>query len=216
ARQTLAPRSRTGAVGAQALVVAMVESTDGGRHFGRATTPGPTVFGLAPAAGLLVPTGPSLATDPRDGSVYAVYTVAHPGPAPADDIVLAHSRNGGRTWTTAAPVTPGPGADHAVYFQPRVVIDGAGSVAVSYLVLAHGRVDVMLARPTTHGVLRQRITSRSFDPALGLPGDKEGLWWIGDYQGLAAGPRMIYPCWSDTRTGHLEIVTATVPGVAPR
>ena len=53
------------------------------------------------------------------------------------------------------------------------------------------------------------------------PGDRklEGLRathqpspWIGDYQGLAAGAGMIYPFWNDTRTGHMEIFTAAVPG----
>jgi hypothetical protein len=60
----------------------------------------------------------------------------------------------------------------------------------------------------------QHITTRAFNPTLGLPGDKGGLWWIGDFQGLAAGPGHFHPCWGDTRTGHLQIATATVPAAA--
>ncbi len=90
-------------------------------------------------------------------------------------------------------------------------------MAVAYLRLARGRVAVLLTQSTAHGLRfgpPQRITTRAFDPTLGLPGDKEGVWWIGDYQGLAAGPGHFYPCWGDTRTGHLQIVTATVPAAA--
>jgi hypothetical protein len=47
-------------------------------------------------------------------------------------------------------------------------------------------------------------------------GGKTGAWWIGDYQGLAAGRGRIYPFWNDTRTGHLEIFTAVVPVSAVR
>ena len=218
-RGTATPGHR--ATGAPALEVEVVTSEDHGRHFGRPTVPGPAVFGLVPAPGILVPTGPSLATDSRDGAVYVTYAAYRPGTMHAD-IMVARSRNSGRTWSAPLRVTNGPLTDKAVYCQPQVVVDDAGTVAVSYFALAHGRVDVFLARSATHGARRgvlhtpfgppQQITSRSFDPALGLPGGKEGLWWIGDYQGLAAGPGMFHPLWSDTRTGHLEIFTAALPG----
>ena len=105
-----------------------------------------------------------------------------------------------------------------VYFQPRVVVDDTGGVDVTYFALSRGRVTVMLARATT-GAGRfgppQRISSRPFDPALGRhEGGKSGAWWIGDYQGLAAGGGLIHPFWNDTRTGHLEIFTAAVPAIA--
>lgn len=93
-------------------------------------------------------------------------------------------------------------------------MDGAGTVEVMYLIMARGRVDLMLARSTAHGPRfgpRLRVTSRPFDPALAGPGGKEGLWWIGDYQGLAVEGGAAHPIWGDTRSGHLEIVTAVLP-----
>lgn len=38
-----------------------------------------------------------------------------------------------------------------------------------------------------------------------------GHWWIGDYQGLAAGASKVYACWNDTRSGRLEIYVAAEP-----
>jgi hypothetical protein len=55
------------------------------------------------------------------------------------------------------------------------------------------------------------VSGTSFDPNLGVQGGKGGAWWIGDYQGLAAGGGMVYPLWNDTRTGRLEIFAAAVP-----
>ena len=53
-----------------------------------------------------------------------------------------------------------------------------------------------------------RVTSRSFDPRGGQ--DRGGSFWLGDYQGLASAPRAFHPFWTDTRTGRMEIFTATV------
>ena len=124
------------------------------------------------------------------------------------------SFDGGRTWSAPMHVTAASHTGSTIYFQPRVIVAGAATVAVSYLAMVRGRVDVWLARLAAPGAgfgQRQRITARSFDPALGLPGDKEGLWWIGDYQGLATGGGVIHPLWGDTRRGRLEIFTAAVP-----
>jgi hypothetical protein len=55
--------------------------------------------------------------------------------------------------------------------------------------------------------------NQPFDPAQGSPnGGKHGAWWIGDYQGLASTPGAFHPFWNDTRTGRLELFTATVRG----
>lgn len=93
-------------------------------------------------------------------------------------------------------------------------MDNDGRVALSAFALADGRVNVVLftSRP---GPLRfgppLTITSMPFDPAEGtLSGGKHSAWWIGDYQGLASSPDGLHPFWNDTRTGQLELFTATV------
>jgi hypothetical protein len=136
------------------------------------------------------------------------------------DVLVARSRDGGRTWSAPVRVPGAPQQTGAVYFQPQTTVDGSGQVGVSFFALAGGHVAVLLARSLDGGASfapAMAVTSRPFDPLLGMRGGgtsvKDSLWWIGDYQGLAAGPHVMYPFWNDTRTGRLEIFTTAVPSL---
>src|SRR5205807_644454 len=98
--------------------------------------------------------------------------------------------------------------------------DAAGTADVMSFALAHGRVSVLLAHSTAYGMRFhfQRITPTPFDAALSTAGNgsKHGAWWIGDYQGLAAGTGRIHPFWNDTRSGRLDIVTTAIPATGAR
>jgi hypothetical protein len=111
----------------------------------------------------------------------------------------------------ARPVTP---ADGVTYFQPNLATDTAGRVAVSAFALANGRVDqvLLVSKPRQ---LRfgppLRVTTAPFDPHSPTgSGEKHGAWWIGDYQGIAAGAGAFHLMWNDTRTGELDLFAATV------
>ncbi len=52
------------------------------------------------------------------------------------------------------------------------------------------------------------VTDQPFNPAV--VANHRGVWQIGDYRALAADRNRFDPLWSDTRTGRLELVTATV------
>src|SRR5947209_19487261 len=56
----------------------------------------------------------------------------------------------------------------AVFFQPQVTVDAAGTADVMSFALAHGRVNVLLAHSTAYGMRFhfQRITPTPFDAAL--------------------------------------------------
>jgi hypothetical protein len=98
--------------------------------------------------------------------------------------------------------------------QPQVAVTPGGRVAVSYFAFSRGRMSVYLGQSPTHGAgfLRPRLISNtSFDPELGIKTIERGHWWIGDYQGLAAGAGKVYACWNDTRSGRLEIYVAAEP-----
>jgi hypothetical protein len=98
------------------------------------------------------------------------------------------------------------------YMQPQLAVASDGRVALSVFGLARGRVNVLLfvsGRQQRSGRPLQ-VTSQGFDPAYGLT-NSAGEHWIGGYQGLAATSSGFHPFWNDTRTGHMEIFTATVP-----
>jgi hypothetical protein len=149
---------------------------------------------------------PAIAADPDGALVCAAFSRRRPGAHHAD-ILLAASRDQGRTWSQAKAVTP---RDHVVYFQPQVAVDAAGRVAVMAFAMSHGRISVvlMLSEP---GSLRFgppiTVTERPFNPAESGFGSS---WWIGDYQALACTAGTFHPLWNDTRTGQLQLFTAAV------
>jgi len=188
--------------------LALVRSADGGQHFST-----PTVIPVAPVlesppAISWVRYWPSVATDPRDGTLYVTLCMASRGGRHMDS-VLTRSYDGGRTWSAPLRITRDGLGAQADRFQAQLAVTPTGIVYVSYLALARGRVTVFLARSTTRGVSvqpSQRVSTVAFNPSIGA-GDP----WIGDYQGLAAVGGTAHLCWTDTRTGTLQIVTAAVP-----
>jgi hypothetical protein len=192
-----------------ALPRMLLSSSDGGRHFGPARP-----IGAEPAfltlPGLRMANIQAVATDPRDGTLYATMAAVHPGTR-RTDILVWRSRDGGQSWAAPVRVNDDALAGQADHFQPQIVVSARGTVYVSYFTLARGRVDLYLTWSTTHGArfgAGERITTVSFDPRRS--GQQREGPWIGDYQGLALSPRAIYPFWNDTRTGHMEIFAAVV------
>jgi hypothetical protein len=128
------------------------------------------------------------------------------------DIVVTASRDHGRTWSKAVAATPDDGV---IYFQPNLAVDEAGQVAISAFALANGRVDEVLLVAKA-GELRfgppLRVTTVSFDPLDPTTASrgKYGVWWIGDWQGIAVGTEGFHIMWNDTRTGKLDLFAATV------
>ena len=187
--------------------VVAVCSTDAGKSFGPPVPLGPE-SPIISLPGHVLPDG-SPAVAAHGDALYAAFTRHQPG-AIHSDIMVTASRDRGRTWSKAVPVTP---ADGVTYFQPNLAVDAAGRVAVSAFALAHGLVDVvLLAAPP--GDLRfgppRRVTTTSFKPHSPTDPGKHGAWWIGDYQGIAASAGAFHLVWNDTRTGKLDLFAATV------
>ena len=194
------------------VTVDVVASSDGGAHFSPARTLAHSPNNLTPAADVSLPTAPSVTVDPHSGTVYVAY-VAPSGSGMTSNVLLARSASHGRTWQPSRTVAAGASAGQAVYFQPNVVVDSASGIDMCFLALSHGTVNTELTRSTTRGEgfpAPITVTESPFKPGLGLHSSKHGAWWIGDYQGLAAGAGVVYPVWNDTRTGQLEIFAASV------
>ncbi len=56
------------------------------------------------------------------------------------------------------------------------------------------------------------MTTAPFDPLDPTTASrgKYGIWWIGDWQGIASGAGAFHLVWNDTRTGKLDLFAATV------
>jgi hypothetical protein len=159
---------------------------------------------------------PAFAADPS--SAGALYLAWADESGQQAEIVLAGSRDGGRTWSAPARVNdnaPGDGANHA---QPALAVAPNGVISVSFFDTRndaqHRLLDVYLAQSTDHGATflpNVRVTPESMDPGVGAPTDPSGLQFFGDYQGLVADNLFVHPLWNDTRTGAQQLFTAAVP-----
>lgn len=165
---------------------------------------------------------PAFTADPRSGQLYLAWEDERNGDP---DILLATSRDIGRTWSAPIRVNDDPlGGQpyHAYQFQPQLAVAPDGVVSVSFFDTrndpAHRFIDVYLAQSLNHGATflkNERVTTQAWDPRVDAPVDSGGAQFIGDYQGLAADDRFVHPFWNDTHTGSQQIVTAAIPSAQP-
>jgi hypothetical protein len=190
----------------------VVLSHDGGDHFDRPIRLGSMIDQITLSSGVVIPTDVSIAINQRSGALYVAFEtkkLAKP------EIEFTEQSTSQSNWTTPRPIVLST-MTHAIAFQPRIVVDAAGSIDVTSDVLNNGRVSVYLARSLNLGQTFGtpiRVSAR-FNPSLGIISQTKGKgvssWWIGDYQSLASGGRFIYPCWSDTRSGRLQIFVGMI------
>ena len=181
--------------------VVAVCSTDAGHSFAAPVHLGAESAAIALPGGVRPNSGPTVAVSPQGDALYVAFPTHKAGSAHSD-IVVTMSRDRGRTWFKPETVTPDDGV---IYFQPNVAVDQAGRVAISAFALANGRMDEVLL-VSKAGELRfgpaLRVTTAPFnplDPSTASRG-KYGVWWIGDWQGIASGAGAIQ-CAYETRLG---------------
>jgi hypothetical protein len=191
--------------------VVAICSTDAGHSFAAPVHLGWEAAVIALPGDVRPNSGPTVAVSPQGDALYVAFPKRQPR-AVHSDIVVTASYDHGRTWSRAVTATP---ADDVIYFQPNLAVDAAGRVAISAFALANGRMDevLLLSRPKE---LRfrppLRVTTASFDPHNSTTASrgKYGAWWIGDWQGIAASAGAFHLVWNDTRTGKLDLYSATV------
>ena len=140
---------------------------------------------------------PSAAVDPRNGALYVVWQDDRFSPG-IDQVVLSRSTDGGQTWS--APKLASDGPRNAANFTPAVAVSPDGVVGVAYYSFRndpsrHVLVDEYLAISRDGGkkfAKSVRVSSSSWD--LRWAAVARGFF-LGDYQGLAAGRKMFYPLW---------------------
>jgi hypothetical protein len=198
-------------------VATVVTSTDHGEGFGPPNVLGAVRF---PSSGIAARGGPALAADHATGDLYAAVATGDPAGSSELDLYSSHDR--GRTWSAATTVAR---TATVTYSQPQLSVDESGRVGLSAFAITSGRADQLLfisqPRTVTFGAAH-RVTPTGFETARGLAtataqdsADSSSDHWIGDYQGLTASASGFHPVWNDTRTGQLELFTATVSATSP-
>jgi hypothetical protein len=185
-------------------------SIDAGASFGAPVQLGWETLNIRLAGGVLPNSGVTAAVSP-DGSALYVAFGRHPRGTLHADVVVRASYDHGRTWSRPVTATPG---DDVTYFQPNIAVDEAGRVAISAFALADGRIDeVLLLSPPRRLLFAApvRVTTAAFDPhSRTATGQKHGAWWVGDYQGITASAGAFHLVWNDTRTGRMDLFSASV------
>lgn len=202
--------------GDNASQIEALGSTDGGGTFSDPVAIAQVPFEPALPGDIHLPAGPSLAIEPS-GGVDLAYVSSDPN-ASELHVRLAHAAGAGQSFGAPVTVDAAWSGTPPAFFQPQVVVDEHGAIAVTAFALTGGHIDLVLWQTASHGAPFRpatRVTSAPFDPAKGVPNTKHGAWWIGDYQGLAAGGGVIHPLWNDTRTGNLQIFTAAIATSVP-
>ncbi|HYN22536.1 MAG TPA: sialidase family protein [Thermoanaerobaculia bacterium] len=143
---------------------------------------------------------PAVAIDSRNGRLYVVWQddVLTRG---VDQVLLSRSEDGGQTWSEPLRVSDGP--DDAPSFTPAVAVAGDGRVAVAYYSLRNDParrfgVDhyVALSKDGLNFGASRRTTNSSWD--VRFAAFSRGFF-LGDYQGLAAGKKVFYALWIATQ-----------------
>jgi len=142
---------------------------------------------------------PAAAVDPRNGRLYVVWQDYYA--QGADQILLATSSDGGRSWSPRQLVSDGPAG--ASSFTPAVAVNGDGRVAVSYYSLRNDPerrflVDhyVTVSKDGHKFAASRRTTNQTWDARFAAR--TEGGFFLGDYQGLVAGRKLFHTVWVST------------------
>jgi hypothetical protein len=187
----------------KSVTVNVTTSTDNGVSFAPPVSLGPVQRVSSPSLNLR--SGPAIAVDPASGDIYVSVATATPTGGGSEVEVFA-SHDLGRSWS--APTVPAV-SPSASYFQPQLAVDYRGAVGLEAFELTGGRVELLMwvstSKGSSFGTAQPVTPSPGFDPALSL---SVGL---GDYQGLAASGGAFHPLWNDTRTGQMQLFTATMP-----
>jgi len=153
---------------------------------------------------------------PSRGNVYVMWSDQRAGTTNTD-VFLARSTNGGQTW--GPPVRVNDDATATQQFFPAATVDPTTGILYVVYYDRHATIgnatDVYLARSYDGGqtFTSLRVSDNSFTPS--------GSIFFGDYIGVAAWNRIVYPIWMRTDGSSLSVWTAqwgdtgAVVGVPP-
>lgn len=153
-----------------------------------------------------LPESPSLALDPRTGTLYAAWTDSRGGDR---DVYLRRSEDGGRSWSEPRRVNPRAARDQ---YRPQVSVAPGGRVDVAYLdrrddprnVLTTGVFATSYDAARTWSTIA--LSDQLFDSTVGphevLRGRERPEANQGTRLGLISAPDTADAVWTDARRGN--------------
>lgn len=199
--------------------LAVMRSTDKGVTWS-APIIGPTIQPLLvtdPDTGAPVRTGEILAdfaVDPGNGNLYLTWSDARFSNFKHNDIAFSMSTDGGLTWSMPIKINQSPTSisdGNQQSFVPSIAVAADGTVAVTYYDFRNNtgspgvptdywlvHADSAFTNPASWTSDEKRLTDASFD--LELAPLSRG-YFLGDYEGLAAGGNNFYALFTQTGSG---------------
>jgi len=181
------------------------------------------VFNIGGIRGYLLSTGirvnsfPSVAIDKNvySGNIYLTWSQRGVAPAGNDaDICFASSTNGGVSWTNPVRVNNDVLNNNKQQFLPAITIDQSnGNIAIVYYdtrdALYSDSTNIYLAISTNAGntFTNIKVSDISQKPSP-LPNYADGYFC--DYISVVANNKIVFPFWTDIRTGIAQLYSAKV------
>ncbi|HSH58917.1 MAG TPA: sialidase family protein [Acidimicrobiales bacterium] len=183
----------------------LARSTDAGRSF---STVGVAEDGVVPSERFLVylPSFPSLAIDPKNGSLYVAWSDPRHGDS---DVFVRRSDDGGRTWSEPVTVDNDKANPRQRQFLPRLAVAPNGRLDLLFL---DQREDTdklataaVLATSVDEGKTWSTIalSDDTFDARVG-PRNEQQEPDLGTHLGLFSTDDAAYAVWADTRRGTVD------------
>lgn len=196
-------------------VIGMAKSLDGGATWQPATRIISNIRGIRNSGtgkNMRVNAFPSMAVDisngPNRGTIYIVWTnIGVPGVNTGSDmdIYMSKSTDQGVSWSTPVRVNQDPSGLGKQHYFPWITCDATnGNLSVIYYDdrnVASNQCEVFVSNSIDGGASWEdmKVSDVSFtpQPISGLASS-----YFGDYLGIHAHGRWVYPVWTDNRTGY--------------
>ncbi len=195
--------------------IAMARSLDGGQTWLPAVRIIDNLKGIrnhAVTQNMRVNSFPSVAVDisngSRRGNIYVVWTnVNTPGVNTGQgvEVYLIKSTNQGLTWSTPVKVNTDPLGTNKQHYLPWITCDPSnGDIAVVFydnrnVSSAQAEAWCSVSVDGAETFTDFAVSDVAFTPSP-IAGLADG--YMGDYLAIAAQDGVVYPCWTDTRTGY--------------
>jgi hypothetical protein len=216
--------------GGDEKAIGFAKSTNGGLSFQPAVRAINNIKGIRSSEtskNMRVNSFPSMTVDisggSNNGNIYIVWpNIGVPGTniGPDIDVYMIRSVNGGTSWSTPIRINQDPTGLGKEHYFPWITCDPeTGTLSVIFYDdrnVGSTQCEVWVANSTNGGTTWEdfKVSDVSFTPQP-IPGLASN--YFGDYLGINARAGIVYPCWTDNRSGvAMSYVSPFVTPAGPR